>query len=146
MLGTQQAAPHASHYAPCTQLHATGSTAQLITQHLATGSTAQLITQHLATGSTAQLITQHLTRRTQHLARRTTQQSSLIEEFHRKMQDASSAGLPRVPGVIFQRFNIFCNIYLSTSTFNFNIYVIIHMIVNIFFNLWSKSTPFNIIK
>ena len=44
---------------------------------------------------------------TQHLERRTTQQSSLIEEFHRKMQNASSTGLPRVPEVIFQRFNIY---------------------------------------
>ena len=42
-------------------------------------------TMSLATGSTAQLITQHLTRRT-------TQRSSLIEEFHRKMQNASSTG------------------------------------------------------
>ena len=72
---------------------------------------------------TTQLITQHLTRRT-------TQQSSLIEEFHRKMQNASSTGLPRVPEVIFQRFNILRNIYLSTSTFNFNIYVIIYMIIS----------------
>ena len=74
--------------------------------------------------------TQQATPGTQHLARRTTQQSSLIEEFHRKMQNASSTGLPRVPEVIFQRFNILRNIYLSTSTFNFNIYVIIYMIIS----------------
>ena len=45
------------------------------------------------------------------------------------MQNASSTGLPRVPEVIFQRFNILRNIYLSTSTFNFNIYVIIYKII-----------------
>ena len=45
------------------------------------------------------------------------------------MQNASSTGLPRVPKVIFQRFNILRNIYLSTSTFNFNIYVIIYKII-----------------
>ena len=62
------------------------------------------------------------------------------------MQNASSTGLPRVPEVIFQRFNILRSIYLSTSTFNFNIYVIIYMIVDICSNLWSKIIPFNIIK
>ena len=45
------------------------------------------------------------------------------------MQNASSTGSPRVPEVIFQRFNIFFNNYLSTSTFNFNIYVIIYKII-----------------
>ena len=78
---------------------------------------------------------------TQHLERRTTQQSSLIEEFHRKMQNASSTGLPRVPEVIFQRFNILRNIYLSTCTFNFNIYVIIHTIVIYFLISGQKVHP-----
>ena len=45
------------------------------------------------------------------------------------MQNASSTGLPRVPEVIFQRFNILRSIYTSTSTFNFNIYVIIYKII-----------------
>ena len=45
------------------------------------------------------------------------------------MQNASSTGLPRVPEVIFQRFYIYYNIYSSTSTLYFNIYVIIYMIV-----------------
>ena len=45
------------------------------------------------------------------------------------MQNASSTGLPHVPEVIFQRFNILRNIYFSTSTFNFNIYVIIYKII-----------------
>ena len=45
------------------------------------------------------------------------------------MQNASSTGLPRVPEVIFQRFNIYYSIYSSTSTLYFNIYVIIYKII-----------------
>ena len=45
------------------------------------------------------------------------------------MQNASSTGLPRVPEVIFQRFNTFILFYNSTATLNFNIYVIIYKII-----------------
>ena len=74
---------------------ATGSTTQLIapcTLHLApcTLHNRRLITQLHATGSTAQLITQHL-------ARRTTQRNSLIEEFHRKCQTRRRRGFHACP-------------------------------------------------
>ena len=60
------------------------------------------------------------------------------------MQNASSTGLPRVPEVIFQRFKFFIillDFYFSTSTFNFNIYVIIYMIISYVLISGQKSYP-----